>query len=228
VDFVRFFKGGNATRAEVYGLFIATVILVGGGVGGAIAVTSNSGNLERVRGGSQVSNPILDEAASQDDSEGYSGQPSRDNPRTAEPPKGNSEGDDRPRDKPRDGGEGPTNPGETEQQPSREDRFYGAPVAPLPPPRTVPAPNVIGWTYDQVKDWTLANLRRYPAWVTTDCFGSDFPPGTVARQSPRPGEPIIDDYDPVTTSASSQGVAIWMERDTYVGPNWYSEGPCVY
>ena len=33
--------GGRASRAEVYGLFIAAIVLVGGGVGGAIAFTNS-------------------------------------------------------------------------------------------------------------------------------------------------------------------------------------------
>lgn len=36
----RFFTGGQASRAEVYGLFLAAVVLIGGGVGGAIAFTN--------------------------------------------------------------------------------------------------------------------------------------------------------------------------------------------
>lgn len=35
------FFGGRASRAEVYGLFLATVVLVGGGIGGAIVVSNN-------------------------------------------------------------------------------------------------------------------------------------------------------------------------------------------
>jgi|GEM_PF-5145645 len=31
--------GGTASRAEVYGLFIAAIVLVGGGIGGAVAAT---------------------------------------------------------------------------------------------------------------------------------------------------------------------------------------------
>lgn len=34
--------GGTASRAEVYGLFVAAILLVGGGIGGAVAAT-NSG-----------------------------------------------------------------------------------------------------------------------------------------------------------------------------------------
>ena len=33
--------GGRASRAEVYGLFLAAVVLVGGGIGGAFALTSD-------------------------------------------------------------------------------------------------------------------------------------------------------------------------------------------
>lgn len=36
----RSFSGGRASRAEVYGLFIAAIVLIGGGVGGAIAYTN--------------------------------------------------------------------------------------------------------------------------------------------------------------------------------------------
>ena len=35
--------GGTASRAEVYGLFIAAIVLVGGGVGGAFAYSANGG-----------------------------------------------------------------------------------------------------------------------------------------------------------------------------------------
>jgi hypothetical protein len=35
-----FFTGGRASRAEVYGLFFASVVLIGGGVSGAIAFTN--------------------------------------------------------------------------------------------------------------------------------------------------------------------------------------------
>ena len=38
--------GGTATRAELYGLFIAAIVLVGGGVGGAYAITTGSLNPE--------------------------------------------------------------------------------------------------------------------------------------------------------------------------------------
>lgn len=34
------FTGGQASRAEVYGLFLASIVLVGGGIGGAYAITS--------------------------------------------------------------------------------------------------------------------------------------------------------------------------------------------
>ena len=37
---VHLFTGGRASRAEVYGLFIAAVVLIGGGVSGAIAFTN--------------------------------------------------------------------------------------------------------------------------------------------------------------------------------------------
>lgn len=37
---LRVFGGGRASRAEVYGLFVAAVVLIGGGVGGAIAFTN--------------------------------------------------------------------------------------------------------------------------------------------------------------------------------------------
>lgn len=33
------FSGGSASRAEVYGLFISAVVLIGGGIGGAVAAT---------------------------------------------------------------------------------------------------------------------------------------------------------------------------------------------
>lgn len=35
------FGGGQASRAEVYGLFIAAVVLLGGGIGGAYAITTS-------------------------------------------------------------------------------------------------------------------------------------------------------------------------------------------
>ena len=35
--------GGSASRAEVYGLFIAAIVLVGGGVGGAFAYSASGG-----------------------------------------------------------------------------------------------------------------------------------------------------------------------------------------
>lgn len=34
------FTGGQASRAEVYGLFLASIVLVGGGIGGAYAITT--------------------------------------------------------------------------------------------------------------------------------------------------------------------------------------------
>lgn len=45
---MKFFRGnklagGSASRAEVYGLFIAAVVLVGGGVGGAFAYSASGG-----------------------------------------------------------------------------------------------------------------------------------------------------------------------------------------
>ena len=33
--------GGTASRAEVYGLFLAAILIVGGGIGGAVALTNN-------------------------------------------------------------------------------------------------------------------------------------------------------------------------------------------
>lgn len=38
--------GGRASRAEVYGLFIAAIVLIGGGVSGAIAITSSGSPVE--------------------------------------------------------------------------------------------------------------------------------------------------------------------------------------
>lgn len=37
------FAGGKATRAEVYGLFFAAIVLIGGGVGGAFAYSASGG-----------------------------------------------------------------------------------------------------------------------------------------------------------------------------------------
>lgn len=37
----RVFSGGQATRAEMYGLFIAAIVIIGGGVSGAIALTGS-------------------------------------------------------------------------------------------------------------------------------------------------------------------------------------------
>lgn len=204
--------GGTATRAEVYGLFIAAIVVVGGGVGGAVAFTMTDGfTSSPSETSSDATGPNETSTPGSTDS-------------TAIPnPDGSTPG----------GPDGST-PGESDSNPapspssSREDQFFGAPVDPLPPVRTVVAPNIIGWTYEQVMEWTQTNLRRNPAWQDTACYGSAYLPATVARQSPPPGTLIIDDYDPVTTSASTVGLAIWMERDSYVGPNWYSEGRCQY
>lgn len=43
---LRAFSGGRASRAEVYGLFIAAIVLIGGGVGGAIAFTNTDQSSE--------------------------------------------------------------------------------------------------------------------------------------------------------------------------------------
>lgn len=37
--------GGQASRAEVYGLFLASIVLVGGGIGGAYAITTSLAQL---------------------------------------------------------------------------------------------------------------------------------------------------------------------------------------
>lgn len=232
-----FFSGGTATRAEVYGLFFAAVILVGGGLGGAVAATnpdflnrvfpsaspeapdspasSNSAESSSDCGtqGANGNSQVLNESCISD--EGASFEPSS----SPAPSASNSP------------------PSDSSLLPSvmqspiavpREDKVFGAPLTPLPAKRTVIAPNVIGWTFEQVHEWTQANLRRNPSWQDTGCYGSAFPPGTVARQSPLPGTPIIDDYDPDFHTASDLGIAVWMERDSYIWTNWYSEGPCEY
>jgi hypothetical protein len=193
-------SGGTASRAEVYGLFIASIVLVGGGVGGAYAFSASGGFAGTGEESATVDTP------------------------SATPDELSTTPDESPTETPENESPEPA----PAQPPTREEQYHGAPVPALPISRTVPAPDVIGWTYDQVREWTQANLRRNPAWQDTSCFGSEYPPGTVARQSPRPGTLIVDDFDPVTSSASTLGIAIWMERDSYVGPNWYSEGPCVY
>ncbi|MDH6409054.1 hypothetical protein M2113_000003 [Aurantimicrobium minutum] len=38
---LKFLGGGQASRAEVYGLFLASIVLVGGGIGGAFAITNS-------------------------------------------------------------------------------------------------------------------------------------------------------------------------------------------
>lgn len=40
----RKFSGGRASRVEVYGLFLAAIVLIGGGVSGAIAITNTAPN----------------------------------------------------------------------------------------------------------------------------------------------------------------------------------------
>ena len=39
--------GGKASRAEVYGLFIAAIVLTGGGIGGAYAISASLGSSEQ-------------------------------------------------------------------------------------------------------------------------------------------------------------------------------------
>lgn len=41
----RWFSGGRASRVEVYGLFLAAIVLIGGGVSGAIAITNTASEL---------------------------------------------------------------------------------------------------------------------------------------------------------------------------------------
>lgn len=215
--------GGQATRAEVYGLFLAAIVLIGGGIGGAVALTG--GGLEE----QTQPTPTLEPTSS---SVGANSSPSASSDSGSQGSAPGADGSSTDVEQGSDGAPGGTPSPETEpgsqSQPSRESQFHGAPVDPLPAPRTVIAPDVIGWTYEQVQQWTLENLGRNPAWMDTSCYGGQYAPATVARQSPVPGALIIDDYDPVTTSASGPGIAIWMERDSYVGPNWYSEGRCAY
>ncbi len=206
-------SGGTATRAEVYGLFIAAIVLVGGGVGGAVAFAVTDGFSASPT--ETLTDADLPTSSGTPGETGASAMPNPDGSTSGE--LGANPG----------GTDGSTQPAPSPSS-SREDQFFGAPVEPLPPVRTVMAPNVIGWTYDQVREWTQSNLRRNPAWQDTNCYGTEYAPATVARQSPPPGTPIIDDFDPVTTSASTVGIAIWMERDSYVGPNWYAEGRCQY
>jgi PASTA domain len=226
IKFSNFF-GGTTTRLESYGLFLLAMIFVSGSVGGAIVYT----NLASAKAKNPaVATPAI--SATPEKKVKPSASAKENQPKVSPTPK------------PTENSPEATEPKETKKPkptptPTTTDlsaggivqlpgylgdsSFYVPPGVPM-----VVAPNVIGWTYDQVRDWTRANLNRNPAWTDTNCFGSQYPPGTVAMQNPQPGSLIPNDFNPLTTGASTTGLAIWMERDSYVGTNWYSEGPCVY
>ena len=50
------FSGGQASRAEVYGLFLASIVLVGGGIGGAYAITNTIIQNDSSQAGAVASN----------------------------------------------------------------------------------------------------------------------------------------------------------------------------
>lgn len=57
------FTGGQASRAEVYGLFLASLVLVSGGIGGAFAITSTLNQSDPVQVTAEGSqSPIPSEA----------------------------------------------------------------------------------------------------------------------------------------------------------------------
>lgn len=61
--------GGSASRAEVYGLFIAAIVLVGGGVGGAFAYSASGGFSQGEKpqtiGAGSTSSPVPSEGNSE-------------------------------------------------------------------------------------------------------------------------------------------------------------------
>lgn len=217
------FFGGTTTRFESYGLFLLAMIFVSGSVGGAIVYT----NLASTK----AANPVVaipTISATPERKVKPSSTAKANEPNVSPTPKSSENSPETPAPN-KTKTPAPTktdfSDGGIVKLPgySGDSSFYVPPDVPM-----VVAPNVIGWTYDQVRDWTRANLNRNPAWTDTNCFGTQYPPGTVAMQNPQPGSLIPNDFNPLTTGASTTGLAIWMERDSYVGPNWYSEGPCIY
>jgi hypothetical protein len=62
--------GGKASRAEVYGLFIAAIVLTGGGIGGAYAISASLGSSEQtITDAPQDSNEETTSNAPQDSNE---------------------------------------------------------------------------------------------------------------------------------------------------------------
>jgi hypothetical protein len=62
--------GGKASRAEVYGLFIAAIVLTGGGIGGAYAISASLGSSEQtITDALQDSNEETTSDAPQDSNE---------------------------------------------------------------------------------------------------------------------------------------------------------------
>jgi hypothetical protein len=220
IKFSNFF-GGTTTRLESYGLFLLAMIFVSGSVGGAIVYT----NLASAK----AKNPAVATPA-------FSTTPEK-KVKPSPTAKANEPSVSSTPKTPENSPETPA-PNKTKTPAPTKTDFSDGGIVKLPgysgdssfyvPPAVpmVVAPNVIGWTYDEVRVWTLANLNRNPAWQDRNCYGSQYPPGTVAMQNPQPGSLIPNDYDPLTTYASTGGIQIWTERDPNDGGNW--QGPCVY
>ena len=81
------------------------------------------------------------------------------------------------------------------------------------PPATAIVPNLIGMQQEQVKP-LLIGLNIGPgSYMDKACYGSQYAPDTVVRQSPSPGKSIVADWDPVNMTASAT-VEYWVEDDS--------------
>jgi len=78
---------------------------------------------------------------------------------------------------------------------------------------TVVAPNVIGMTVEQASEWSKNNLNRNLTIYETNCYGAEFTPGTIAKQSPQPGSLIPNDFNPQTFNSLTTGLTVWIEAD---------------
>lgn len=222
------FTGGTASRAEVYGVFIAAVILLGGGGGVAFAYTATDGFSDASSEVSPEESPAF--TSSPDDSEASEPEateaPTLTGP-ISEPPVS-------PAPAPTATGAPTQTPGATAPAPTvapapnaqADSPYFGAPLPPPVPSKTLVVPDLIGWKMEEVLAWTQANLSANPAWQDTNCYGAMYPPGTVARQSPAPGVTMTTTFNEL--GHPNWTPQVWMERDTYVGTNWYAAGPCVY
>ena len=203
--------GGTATRLELYVLFGIATVAIGGSVGGAI-VYSNASSSKKLDAAIASPSPSNSQSLAKSlPSESPAPVETKTNQASASPNPKSTKKSPSETIAPEFLYDGLTQ-GEMLEQLINLYGYDGGPVAVMPNVPLVTAPNVMGWTYDQVKDWTLANLNRYPSWATnTFCAGVEAIPGTVVRQNPAPGSQIPNDYNPITTQATTTGIQIWTE-----------------